>query len=181
MHKADDDVSDLDAGVVDVVLNFDAIAGGLQNAHERIAEHGIANVTDVRGFVWVDAGVLDHLLRSDRASSLHRRLRWTSKQAEQLRAIEEDIEITGAGDLDARDFVDVFQLRLEFFGDCAWRQFLAGGLFDEFREFERDREGEVAKLRRAAAFRRLSCCSSTPKSLARRGANLIFKLLLQVG
>ena len=61
--KADDDVSDLDAGVVDVVLDFDPFAGGLENAHERVAQHRVANVTDVRGFVGIDAGVLDHLLR----------------------------------------------------------------------------------------------------------------------
>ena len=64
MNKADDDVGDLHAGVVDVVLHFDAIAGGPQDAHERVAEHGVAHVTDVRGFVRIDAGVLDHFLRS---------------------------------------------------------------------------------------------------------------------
>ena len=78
--KADDDVGNLDAGVVDVVLNFDAIAGGLQDAHKRVAEHGIANVTDVRGFVRIDAGVLDHLLRSIELARLSPGRVWASKQ-----------------------------------------------------------------------------------------------------
>ena len=62
MHEPDDHVRDLHSGVVDVVLHFDAIAGGAQNVHERVAEHGVAHVTDVRGLIWVDAGVLDHQL-----------------------------------------------------------------------------------------------------------------------
>jgi len=64
MKKSDDDVSHLDAGVVDVILDFDAVAGSLQDAYEGVAQHGVAHVTDVRGFVWVDARVLDHLLWS---------------------------------------------------------------------------------------------------------------------
>ena len=64
MQKTNNDVSNLNAGVVDVVLHFDAIAGGFQDAHKRVAEHSVANVTDVRRFVRIDAGVLDHLLWS---------------------------------------------------------------------------------------------------------------------
>ncbi len=61
---------------------------------------------------------------------------WTSKQAEQLRAIVEDVDIAGAGDLDARNFFDVFELRFELFSDGAWVLFLARGLFDQFRQLE---------------------------------------------
>jgi hypothetical protein len=43
-------------------LDLDAIARRLQDAHKRIAEHGVAHVTNVGSFVWVDARVLDHLL-----------------------------------------------------------------------------------------------------------------------
>src|SRR5205807_4706947 len=56
MHKTDDHVRDLHPSVVDVVLYFDAIARSAQNAHERVAEHGVAHVTDVGRFIRVDAG-----------------------------------------------------------------------------------------------------------------------------
>ena len=79
---------------------------------------------------------------------------WTSKQAEQPDAIEKDVDVTGARDLHARNFVDVFELRFELFGDGAWRLFLAGGLFDQFCELERDGEGEIAELRARRRFGR---------------------------
>ncbi len=66
MHETNDNVRNLHARVVDVVLNLDAFASRLQNPHKRVAQHGIANVTDVRGFVWIDAGVFDHFLWSIR-------------------------------------------------------------------------------------------------------------------
>ena len=59
VHEADDDVGHLDAGVVDVVLNVDLMAGGAEHADEGVAEDGVAQVADVRGLVGVDAGVLD--------------------------------------------------------------------------------------------------------------------------
>src|SRR5258706_425083 len=60
IHKAHDDVRDLHAGVVDIILHFDAIPCGLKNANKRISEHGIAHVTDMRRLVGIDAGVFDH-------------------------------------------------------------------------------------------------------------------------
>ena len=47
------------AGIVDVILNIDFPACETQQADERIAENGIAQVSNVRGLVWIDAGVLD--------------------------------------------------------------------------------------------------------------------------
>jgi hypothetical protein len=57
--EADDDIGDLDAGVVDVVLDFDGAAIGAQHADEGIAEDGVAEVADVGGFIGVDVGVFD--------------------------------------------------------------------------------------------------------------------------
>jgi hypothetical protein len=59
MDESDDDVGDLDAGVVDVVLDVDGVSGGAQEADEGIAEDGVAKVSDMGGFVGVDGGVLD--------------------------------------------------------------------------------------------------------------------------
>ena len=71
MHEADDDIGDLHAGVVDVVLDADGLVAGLEavraeQAGEGVAEDGIAQVADVRGFVGVDAGVLDEAEARDR-------------------------------------------------------------------------------------------------------------------
>ena len=58
MHKSDDNVRDLDAGVVDVVLHIDLLPCGAQQPDEGVAEDGVAQVADVRGLVGVDGGVL---------------------------------------------------------------------------------------------------------------------------
>ncbi len=59
MLETDYDVGYLDAGVVDVVLHIDLLAGGAEEADEGVSQDGIAEVADVRGFVGIDAGVLD--------------------------------------------------------------------------------------------------------------------------
>src|SRR6185436_17664399 len=75
--KSDDDVGDLDAGVVDVVLHFHWMAAKPQDAHQRVAERRVAQVADVRGLVRVDRGVLD-----DRFLWPRRRSRERSSKAE---------------------------------------------------------------------------------------------------
>ena len=59
LAEADDDVGDLDAEVVDVVLRFDRRAAEAQDADERVAERRVAQVADVRRLVRVDRRVLD--------------------------------------------------------------------------------------------------------------------------
>ena len=57
-------VRHLHAGVVDVVLHLDSPAERAQQAHQGIAEHGVAEMADVRGLVGIDVRVLDdHLGR----------------------------------------------------------------------------------------------------------------------
>ena len=65
MKESDDDVRDLHAGVIDIKLRFGSLAVRLQNSDERVAQNGVADVTDVRGFVRIDRSVLDHALRRD--------------------------------------------------------------------------------------------------------------------
>src|ERR1044071_8165803 len=48
-----------DALPIYVILNIYFPAGIAQKPHERVSENGIAEVADVRGFVGIDAGVLD--------------------------------------------------------------------------------------------------------------------------
>ena len=59
MQKSDHDVGDLDAGVVDVVLHVDFVAGGAEKTHKCVAENGVAQMADVRGFVGIDGGMLN--------------------------------------------------------------------------------------------------------------------------
>ena len=67
VQEADDHVGHLHAGVVDVVLHIDLLAGGAQQAHEGVAQNGVAQMADVRGLVGIDAGVLHQ--RMDRAAA----------------------------------------------------------------------------------------------------------------
>ena len=62
MHESNYHVRDLDTGVIDIVLHFDAIAEGLENSHEAVTQNRIPHVADVRRLVGIDAGVLDHEL-----------------------------------------------------------------------------------------------------------------------
>ena len=57
--KADDDIGDLHAGVVDVVLDLDRASLKAQQPDQRVAERGVAQVADVRRLVRVDRRVLD--------------------------------------------------------------------------------------------------------------------------
>ena len=62
MREADHDVGHLHASVVDVVLDVDFPSGITQQANERVAEDGVAQVSNVRGFVGINARVLDQNL-----------------------------------------------------------------------------------------------------------------------
>ena len=62
--EADDDVGDLDAGIVDVVLHFDRRAAEGEGANQRVAERRVAQVADVRRLVRIDRRVLDDGLAS---------------------------------------------------------------------------------------------------------------------
>ena len=59
MSQTDHHIGDLDAGVVDVVLHVHPLPGSTQQAHKGVAENGVAQMTDVRSLVGIDAGVLD--------------------------------------------------------------------------------------------------------------------------
>ena len=62
MQKSDDHVGNLDSGIVDVVLNVHVSSGKTQQADKSIAQDGIAQMADMRGFVGIDAGVLNQNL-----------------------------------------------------------------------------------------------------------------------
>jgi hypothetical protein len=88
----------LAAGVVDVVLDLDAVAGGALDAGERVAEHHVAQVADVGLLVRVDAGVLDDDLAPARGQ-VERRL---DHPAHEARRVDVGVEV-GPDGLDPGD------------------------------------------------------------------------------
>ena len=101
--EADDDVGDLDAGVVDVVLDADLPAGfegvGAEEACEGVAEDGVAEVADMGGLVGVDAGVLDEA----EAGAAEVGVLVGGDAANDGGAFEVEVEVAGSGDFDAGD------------------------------------------------------------------------------
>ena len=67
LAEADDDVGDLHAGVVDVVLDLDRPSLEAEQPAEGVAERGVAQVADVRRLVRIDRRVLDDGLPNVRA------------------------------------------------------------------------------------------------------------------
>src|SRR5262249_46653185 len=59
LQEADGEVRDLHPGIVDVVLDLDRLAEKPQAPDQGVAEHGVAEVSNVRGLVRVDVRVLD--------------------------------------------------------------------------------------------------------------------------
>src|ERR1700688_3252314 len=57
MQKAHDHIGDLNAGVIDIVLDIDCPARVSQQANKSIAENGIAKMAYVRRLVGINAGV----------------------------------------------------------------------------------------------------------------------------
>ena len=90
LAEADGDVRDLDAGVVDVVLDLDDAAQIAEQPAEGVSERGVAQVADVRGLVRVDGGVLDDGLfgggRRRRSVAVH-------PGVEMVDPIEEEIDV----------------------------------------------------------------------------------------
>ena len=65
MNESDHDIGHLHPGVVDVVLDIDAVIGRAQQPHKRIAQDGVAQVSNVSSLVGIDAGVLDQDFAGD--------------------------------------------------------------------------------------------------------------------
>src|ERR1700739_1555949 len=57
MQKANDHVRNLNAGVVDIVLDIDFPARAAQQTYESVTEDGVAKMANVRRLVGINAGV----------------------------------------------------------------------------------------------------------------------------
>ncbi len=65
-------VGHLHARVVDVILHLHGPAVRAQHADERVAQHRVAQMADVRGLVRIDIGVLDDDLAGNRLAGFVR-------------------------------------------------------------------------------------------------------------
>ena len=140
LAESDDDVGDLDAGVVDVVLHLDRHAAKPLHAHERVAERRIPKVADVRRLVRVDGGVLDDGLRS---SIVHRRSSIVGRRqlsARERDPIEVDVQVAVRRGVDARDAVDRAERGRELLRDRPWR------FAQPPRQLEGNRRRQIAEL-----------------------------------
>src|ERR1051326_428734 len=151
MHETNHHVRYLHTRVINVVLHFHATAPRARSPHERVTEPGVSHVADVRCFIRIDAGVFDHQLRGWRGISGrglgNRSGRRRVEFRKQTGSIEEDVEITRAGNFNPRQIVVRLESGLQTLGDRSRRLLLTGPLLKQFREFESNREGHIAEVR----------------------------------
>src|SRR5690348_7950217 len=132
VNEAEYNVGDLDAGVIDVVLDFDATAGVAEEARKRIADHGVAQMTDVRGLVGIDGRVLDDGFGTvwgggDRFLSGLR-----NSLAKKCGAIEKCVEVAATCDFEPIDAGNGAERGRDFLSE------LARGALESLGEFETD-------------------------------------------
>src|SRR5262245_41175393 len=111
MLQADDDIGHLHARVIDVILNLDVAPGGFEDSHEGIADRRVAQVTDVRRFVWIDVRVLDNDFSFIGGKAAQ------TAAADRGSTIEVEINVAGPGDFHALDAIDFSHLCDHFFRD----------------------------------------------------------------
>ena len=143
--EADHHVGHLDAGVVDVVLDFDRLADRAQQPGEGVAQDGVAQVSDVSGLVGVDIGVLQDDLARFEARWLV--LGWLQQFSENVIPFQEAIEVAGAGDLHFGHAREIGKILHDLGGDLAGRPPQVPG------QFKAKGEGQVPQFDPGRLFR----------------------------
>ena len=138
MQKPENYIRDLDAGVVDVILNLDVPACVAEETDEGVAQHRVAQVADMRRFVRVDGGVLDDRLGCVGTGGRGFLLGLHKRASKKFCAVEEKIQISGASYFDSGDARNWLQRIRNFLCQRARRLLQALG------EFEADRRGGFA-------------------------------------
>ncbi len=100
------------------------MASGAQQAHEGIAEDGVAQMADVRGLVGIDAGVLDQNFAADVGCAFagmvgDRDALAAGQRPGRDSALQTSIDVSGAGDLQLLEAVRQRQFGDNLFGDFA--------------------------------------------------------------
>ena len=167
--EADDDVGDLNAHVVDVVLHFDRRAAKPEHPHQRVAERGVAQVADVRGLVGIDGRVLD-----DRFFQSAGRLRRGVRHAcdDKCRTFEIEIQVPVRRRNDALNAGDGADRGREILGDRSRR------LSQRARELKGDRDRQVAERPVGRRLDRKRRNLGQPELLLNRRADGVVNALL---
>jgi hypothetical protein len=132
-----DNVSHLDPGVIDIVLNFNCGTEAAQAATQDVAQHRIPEMADVRGLVGIDGGVLDdslHTLRDVLGIPAGEEL------AEKTTTVEVEIEKTGSSNFDPDNLVGPLRALTNPLRD------MSGCRFELTRKGQGTRPGEVTEL-----------------------------------
>ncbi len=87
--ETDNNISDLDTRVVDVVLHLDHPALKAEEPHERVAERRVSKMPDVRGLVRVDRRMFD----DDLAAGFGRAAFAPEPLSGQGRSVEKEVEV----------------------------------------------------------------------------------------
>ncbi len=135
--EPDDQIGDLHARVVDVVLHFDPLAETTQAAHQRVAEHRVAQMTDVRRLVRIDVRMFDDDL-GRRFLRVGCRSRHTGPH--HRGTVEERVDVSRAGGLDARERSTPRECLDESQGDLARRP------TQRPSQIEGNRRGKIAQV-----------------------------------
>ncbi len=146
MQEAHDDVGDLDAGVVDVVLHVDFVAGGAEQAHKGVAEDGVAQMADVRGLVGIDAGVLDKGHCVGQTFGREQCL-VGGDQSRGCGTIEARVDVAGAGHFESGEAFDGTERGDDFLRDDF------GRLAQRARQLQSDGRGDLAECRSGGVSR----------------------------
>ena len=167
VHEPDDDVGNLHAGVVDVVLHVDFLAGGAEKVDKGVAKDGVAQMAHMRGLVGIDAGVLHRVKRGlGRAVGAI-----CGDEANAGVAVEARIDIAGAGDFKSDKALKGAEGGNDFLGDDF------GGLAQGACQLQSDGRGQLTELELGGnfngdGFRREIVL------LLQYGAEMCFELLL---
>src|SRR2546425_1955532 len=100
-------------------------------------------MTDVRGFVRIDRGMLDNYLAAQLRDD---RLGLAKRAQQKVSPIQIKIQVAGSGNFCSYDSLGAAQLIGEPCSDVSGVLFLTTRGFQSFGEFERNREGKIAKL-----------------------------------
>ena len=136
--ETDDHVGDLDARIVDVILNLYRHAAEAQRSNERVAEGGVAQVTDMRRLVRIDRGVLDDGLSL--GDPRRRRAAVCETFEKKRRALEKEIQIAVRCRGHTRNAFERSEGAGNLLRDRARRLAQAAG------QLERDRRTEVTQF-----------------------------------
>src|SRR5215813_8155911 len=118
MLESNYNIGHLNPSIVDVILHIDVIVGRSQKANKRVAQNGVAQMPNMRGFIGIDAGVLhQHLLLRAllrlRTAIAHERFKiaWP---------VQPGIDVAGPGDFQTFKSGNLAQACNEFLGTFPW-------------------------------------------------------------